>query len=33
MGENTYLIRMADGENLDESEGLGITEWIRKTYI
>ena len=27
------LIRMADVEELHESEGLGITEWMKKTYV
>ncbi len=27
------LIRMADVAELHESEGLGITEWMRKTYV
>ncbi|MDR7077895.1 hypothetical protein J2Y03_002921 [Neobacillus niacini] len=31
--KNTYLIRMADVEKFHESEGLGITEWIRKSNV
>ena len=27
------LIRMADVDELHESEGLSITEWMRKTYV
>jgi ABC-2 type transport system ATP-binding protein len=27
------LIRMADVAELHESEGLGITEWMKKTYV
>jgi ABC-2 type transport system ATP-binding protein len=27
------LIRMADVEELHESEGLGITEWMKKKYV
>ena len=27
------LIRMADVEELHESEGLSITEWMRKSYV
>jgi ABC-2 type transport system ATP-binding protein len=27
------LIRMTDVEDLHESEGLGITEWMKKTYV
>ena len=27
------LIRMADVEELHESEGLSITEWMKKTYV
>lgn len=27
------LIRMADVEELHESEGLGITEWMKKAYV
>lgn len=27
------LLRMADVEELHESEGLGITDWMKKTYL
>jgi ABC-2 type transport system ATP-binding protein len=27
------LLKMADVEELHESEGFGITEWMKKTYI
>lgn len=27
------IIRMTDVEELHESEGLGITEWMKKTYV
>jgi ABC-2 type transport system ATP-binding protein len=27
------LLRMADVEQLHETEGFGITEWMRKTYV
>ncbi|RCW48381.1 ABC-2 type transport system ATP-binding protein [Paenibacillus prosopidis] len=27
------LLRMADVEELHESEGLGVTDWMKKTYV
>ncbi|CAN7763026.1 hypothetical protein LJR153_007140 [Paenibacillus sp. LjRoot153] len=30
---NGSLIRIADVEELHESEGLGITDWMKKNYV